>query len=65
MKVTMTDEHAEAIRNDKILYYMFERYKVAQTQGRAKEFLDENPEFYQMVMHEASKLIIEDGEDEH
>jgi len=63
MIVMMTHEHAEDIRNNKVLRYMNEQYQVAKTQGRAKEFLDENPEFVQMVMHEASKLIIEEDED--
>ncbi len=62
-KVTMTEEHKQELLKNRVLRTMYIEFKEACKRGDRYKFLKENPEFYQMVTHEATKLKIEEVED--
>jgi hypothetical protein len=56
MKMKMSDRQKREIESNKFLNTKYEEFKEACENDRKNEFLDENPDFVQMMLHEASKI---------
>ncbi len=57
----------DEINNNTFLKQKNEEFKIACEKGTTTEFLDENPDFFQMMMHlcqdERVKIVYEEGDE--
>ena len=60
MKMKMPARLREELLSNKFLRSRFKELKTAKDNNRTTEFLDENPDFVQMVMNYADKVTVEE-----
>lgn len=56
MKLEYDKKSLDEVLKNKVLVNLVKQWNKAYDEGHADKFLDENPEFLQMMMHNAEKI---------